>query len=83
MVQPLDIRGEVGIISYGTRSESGMPIGVGPGLYGLLKIPLLGNSVNKALLVCRPALRDCIRTQPQRDVLGLHGLPNHPYHVVA
>src|SRR5215213_7822307 len=40
--------------------------------------PLLGTWVNRGL-VCLVTLQGCIRTQPQREVLGLHGLPHHPY----
>src|SRR5829696_5590358 len=47
----------------------------------LSKLPrtlLLGTWVNRGL-VCLLTLQGCIRTQPQREVLGLHGLPHHPY----
>jgi hypothetical protein len=35
----------------------------------------------RSLLVYDLALRGCARTQPQRDVGRLHGLPYHPYQV--
>jgi hypothetical protein len=37
----------------------------------------------KRLLVCLPAPGDCLGTQPQRDVLRLHRLPNHSHQIVA
>ena len=39
--------GEVVIISAGSRSQPGTLMGVGPGLCGLPRIPILGTWVNK------------------------------------
>src|SRR5215208_7277128 len=47
------------------------------------RISLLGNSVNKALLVCLLTLRGRLGTQPQRDVGRLHCLPYHGYQFVV
>ena len=49
----------------------------------LPRIPLLGTSVNKKLLVRQLALRGLVGAQPQRDVGGLHGLSHHTYQIVA
>jgi hypothetical protein len=49
----------------------------------LLRIPILGNSVNKALLVCLLTLRGRLGAQPQRDVGRLHRLPYHVYQFVV
>jgi hypothetical protein len=49
----------------------------------LRRIPLLGNSVNKALLVCLLTLRGRLGAQPQRDVGRLHRLPYHVYQFVV
>jgi hypothetical protein len=45
-------------MSEGSRSEPGTAIGVGPGLYGLPRIPLLGNPVNKGKKKGRSLERD-------------------------
>src|SRR5215208_1751108 len=47
------------------------------------RISLLGNSVNKALLVCLLTLRGRLGAQPQRDVGRLHRLPYHGYQFVV
>src|SRR5215208_3978328 len=52
-------------------------------MHELPRIPLLGTSVNKGLLVRLLAFRWRLGTQPQRDVCGLHSLPHHPYQVFA
>src|SRR5215213_264568 len=51
--------------------------------YELPRIPIPRTWVNKGLLDCLLALPGRIGTQPQRDVRGLHRLPNHPHQVVA
>jgi hypothetical protein len=55
--------------------------GTRAGLRGVAE--LSRHLVNKALLVRLLTLRGCIGTQPQRDVGGLHGVPNQPYQIVA
>src|SRR5215212_7905608 len=39
--------------------------------------------MNKVQLLHLLTLRSSIGTQPQRDVCGLHRLPNHPHQVIA
>jgi hypothetical protein len=55
----------------------------GQSLAELRRIPILGNSVNKALLVCLLTLRGRLGAQPQRDVGRLHRLPYHVYQFVV
>jgi len=41
------------------------------------------NPVNRDLLAYLLVLRSRLWVQPQGDVLGLHGVPGHPYEVLA
>src|SRR5215213_2233780 len=50
---------------------------------GLPRIPLPRTRVNRDLLAYLLVLRSRLWVQPQGDVLGLHGVPGHPYEVLA